>query len=293
MKTQKLRFLRYTVLVLFVFGLHAGWLHSTNRKLKIVADNASVHLDPDKKSAVVATLMKGTLVTLGSERKFRTNWNYVYFASEKTGRTKSGYILDSLVERMFEVTKKTTLQREGEEKGNQGETKTHFRNVSWGMNKAQVVRLEGSPAFRENMDGLEVIEYSQKILDMDCMIGYVFAENKLSKARYSFLAKHADKNLYFRDYRNIKDILTQKYGNPESEKTQWNEKAYRGDRSNWGLALSHGHLELDSLWLDSETKIQLRLFGRGDRIMLVVEYSGLQYVELTSRTMAQSRLSIW
>lgn len=280
-------------LVLLVFGLHPGMLHSSSRKLKIVADRAAVHLDPDKKSAVVAMLLKGTLVTLGSERKFRTNWNYVYFASEKTGRTLSGYILDSLVERLFVVTKKTTIQREGEEKGTRTVERTNFRNTSWGMNQTQVVRLEGNPAVRENSDGLDIIQYPEKILEMDCMIGYVFTDNKLAKARYSFLVKHVDNNQYFQDYRNIKDILIQKYGNPESEKTLWHEKAYRNDQSNWGLALSLGHLEFDSLWLDSETEIQLRLYGRGNRIMLVVEYSGLQYVEMTNRTMAQSRLSIW
>ncbi len=287
------KFFGFFVLVLFMAGLHPGKLHSSTRKLKIVAENASVHLDPDKKSAVVATLPKGTLVTLGSERKFRTNWNYVYFASEKTGRTKSGYILDSLVEKMFEVTKKTTIQREGEESGNRALGKTNFRNTSWGMNKAQVVRLEGSPALRENADGLDIIQYPEQILDMDCMIGYVFADNKLAKARYSFLIKHADKDQYFQDYQKIKDILIQKYGSPESEKTLWHERKYRDDHSNWGLALSLGHLEFDSLWLDAETEIELRMYSGKNRIMLVVEYSGLQYAEMTNRAVEQSRLSIW
>ena len=293
LKGQAFRLLGFVILVLFVFGLQTGRLYSSSRKLEIVADKAYVHLDPDKKSAVVATLKKGTLVSLGSERKFRTNWNYVYFTSEKTGRTKSGYILDSLVRKLFEVTKKTTLQREGDDSGDRTEGKTNFRNTSWGMNKAQVVRLEGSPTLRENSEGLDIIQYPQKILDMDCMIGYVFADNKLAKAKYSFLANHADKKRYFDDYQKIRDILSQKYGKPETDRTLWHDKEHRNDPLNWGKALSLGHLEFNSHWLDSETEIQLRLYGKGNRVFLVVLYSGLQYVDLASKVRAQSRLSIW
>jgi len=287
------RLLGLCFLFLFVFCLPSSQLHSFNRKLKIITDNASIHLDPDKKSAVVATLKKGTLVSLGSERKFRTNWNYVYFTSEKTGRTRSGYILDTLVEKLFVVTKKSTIQREGDRNGNRAESKTNFRNTTWGMNKAQVVRIEGSPDYRENSGGLDIIRYPQKILDMDCMIGYVFADNRLAKAKYSFLAKYEDKNRFLNDYEKIKDILLQKYGRPETEKTLWHDKMHRDDRSNWGLALSLGHLEFDSHWLDSKTKIQLRLYGERNRIKLEVEYSDLEYVKLASEVKAQSRLSIW
>jgi hypothetical protein len=276
-----------------MLGLHSGNLYSFSRKLKIIVDKASVHLDPDKRSAVVAMLDKGTLVSLGSERKFRKNWNYVYFTSEKSGRTRSGYILDSLVEKLFEVTKKSTIQREGDETGNQAGSKTNFRNTRWGMNKTQVVRIEGSPNQRENSGGMDIIQYPQKVLNMDCMIGYVFAYNKLAKAKYSFLANYEDKNQYIRSYDKIRDILIQKYGKPEAEKVLWQDKQYQADRSKWGLALSQGHLEFNSLWKDSETEIQLRVYGGRNRIFLVALYSGLEYMDLTKKVRAQSHLSIW
>lgn len=290
---QTKRLLGLSVLFLFVFFLHSGNLHSSTKKLKIIADNASVHLDPNKKSAVVARLAKGTLVSLGSDRKFRTNWNYVYFTSEKTGRTRSGYIRDSLVEKLFKVTKSSVIQRESGTANNQKEFKTHFRNTYWGMNKAQVARIEGNPDQRDNSGGLAVIQYSKKISDMDCMIGYVFADNKLAKAKYSFIAKYEDKNQYIHNYKKIRDILVKKYGNAEAEKTLWQNKTYKDERSNWGLALSLGHLELNSLWQDSDTEIQLRLNGENGRVFLVVLYSGLSYMELASRMKAQSHLSIW
>lgn len=281
------------MLFLFVFCFHSGRLQSFNRKLEVIVDKAPVHLDPDRKSAVVATLKKGTLISLGSERKFRKNWNYVYFTSERTGRTKSGYILDSVVKKLFEVTKKSTIQREGEEPENQSGIKRHFRNSRWGMNQAQVVRLEGSPNHRENSGGLDIFQYPQKVLNMDCMIGYVFADNKLAKAKYSFIAKFEDNNQYVREYEKIRDILVQKYGKPEAEMNLWRDKMYQDDRSYWGLAVSRGHCEFNSQWQDSETVIQLRLYGGKERVFLVVLYSGLEYLELASKAKAQSRLSIW
>lgn len=282
-----------SILLLFTLSLHSGRLYSFSKKLKIIVDKASIHLDPDKRSAVVAMLDKGSLVSLGSERKFRKNWNYVYFTSEKSGRTKSGYILDTLVEKLFEVTKKSTIQREGDETGNQAGSKTNFRNTRWGMNKAQVVRIEGSPNHRENSGGLDIIQYPQMILNMDCMIGYVFAYNKLAKAKYSFLANYEDKNQYIHSYKKIKDILIQKYGKSEAEKVLWQDKQYQNDRSNWGLALSLGHLEFSSLWKDSKTEIQLRMYGGRNRVFLVVLYSGLEYLDLAKKVRAQSQLSIW
>jgi hypothetical protein len=290
---QTKKILGLSILFLFMLGLHSNTLHSFSRKLKIIVDEASVHLDPDKKSPVVATLDKGTLVTLGSERKFRKYWNYVYFASEKSGRTKSGYILDSLVEKLFEVTKKLTIQREGDESGNQAESKTNFRNTRWGMNKAQVVRIEGSPDQHENSGGMDIIQYPQRILNMDCMIGYVFAYNRLAKAKYSFFADYQDKNEYIHSYEKIRNVLIQNYGKPLDEKAVWQDRQYQNDRSNWGLALSLGHTEFNSLWKDSETEIQLRAYGGRNRVYLVVLYSGIEYMDMAKKVRAQSQLSIW
>ncbi len=283
--------LGFTLLLFALLTLSSNLIFSSNRKLRVVVDGAYVHLDPDRKSSVVATLKKGELLTLGSERKFRKNWNYVYFISERTGRTKSGYILDSFVEKLFEVTKVLTIQG-GEERTEDPEVlKTHFRNTRWGMSKEQVLRIEGRSDHLENSGGLDIINYPQKILDMDCMVGYVFAENILAKAKYSFLGKQEEKNQYLLEYKTIKDILIRKYGMPLSEKALWSNPMYENDDSNWGLAVSLGHLEFNAKWRDSETEILLRLSGGNNRLSLVVEYSGLEYRDLAKRTEERATLN--
>ncbi len=293
MRNKTQRILVICFLLLVIFCLNSGRLHSSDRKLIIVADEAPIHLDPDKKSTVVATLKKGTLVSLGSERKFRTNWNYVYFTSEKTGNTKSGYILDSLVKKLYEVTKKSMIQREGEEEGIEPIIETHFRSARWGMSKQQILRLEGHPDQQANTNGLDIVQYLQKILNMDCLIGYVFAENKLVKAKYSFLAKHEDKNQYIQDYSKIRDILVEIYGKPLTDSALWQNNRYKEEPSNWGQALSQGHLMFDSTWQDSDTEIHLQLHGEMEKTFLVVEYAGLDYKDLAQKVTEKSLSRIW
>lgn len=74
---------------------------SAPKKLQVVSDNASIHLDADKKSTVIETVKKDTILTSASPRKFKKIWNYVYFISQKTGKTKSGYIKDADVKKLY------------------------------------------------------------------------------------------------------------------------------------------------------------------------------------------------
>lgn len=266
---------------------------SFDKKLRVVSEKAPVHMDPDFRSRVVATLSKGTLLTLRSSRKFRKQWNYVYFTSEKTGHTKSGYILDAHVERLFEVTKIRTLRDEALKGSGAGHSEPHFRNARWGMSREEILKLEGWPGHEEKSGGLTTFIYPQKIMGMDCLIGYVFAENRLVKARYSFLTGHTDKNLYFEDYRIIKDELTHKYGKPMTERSLWRNGQDKKDRSRWGQALGLGHLEYVSRWKNSETEIFLRLFGRDNTVRLVLEYTGLAYKKLAQKAGQRNSGRIW
>jgi hypothetical protein len=281
------------LVLLIMFSLPLGFLFSSDKKVRVCVDKASVHLDPEKKSPVVATLDKGTLLTLGNERKFRVNWNYVYFNSEKTGRIRSGYILDDSIERLYQKTKVLTIQGDGVKSENNEEIKNHFRSTRWGMSKEQVVRIEGKPNHLENSEGLDFIQYPQRILNMDCMIGYVFVENKLAKARYSFLGKRGDENQYIEEYDKIKEILIKIYGKPANEWAVWLDPQYKNDHSSWELAVCRGHLELNSKWTDAETEILLHLSGGKNRLSLAVDYSGLEYIDLAKKVQARGLFDLW
>ncbi len=283
----------FSLVLLMMFSLTLGFLFSSDKKVRVCVDSVSVHLDPTLKSPVVATLHKGALLTLGNERKFRKCWNYVYFNSEKTGRIRSGYILDDSIERLYQKNKVLTIQGDGMKSENKEEIKNHFRSTRWGMSKEQVVRIEGKPDHLKNSEGLDFIQYPQRILNMDCMIGYVFVENKLAKARYSFLGKRGDENQYIEEYDKIKEILVNIYGKPGNEWAVWHDPRYKNDPANWELAVCQGHLEMNSKWTDPETEILLHLSGGKNRLSLEVDYSGIEYMDLAKKAQARSLLDLW
>jgi hypothetical protein len=41
---------------------------------------------------------------------------------------------------------------------------------------------------------------------------YIFAGDKLTRAKYSIIEEHSNKNDYISDYKAIKELLTKKYG---------------------------------------------------------------------------------
>jgi hypothetical protein len=255
------------VLIIFVLSVLFGPLFSQEKKLRVTAETAIIYLKPDPHSPVVAKVKEGTVLTLRHPRKTKRIWYQVFFVPKGSEVGKSGYIQDSFVERLFVVTKIETLD-------SQEDSKEHFRKAHWGMTQEKVIRLEGNPAARENPGEFYVMRYWDSIKDMNCWIDYIFKDDKLAKARYIFLVKHDYKSQYFGDYKKAKDFLTEVHGQSPLTNINWLNPTYKEDYSNWGLAVSLGHLEYSAIWDTPETEIVLRLFGENNEVKLVAEYTG-------------------
>ncbi|GAI82346.1 unnamed protein product [marine sediment metagenome] len=100
----------------------------------------------------------------------------------------------------------------------------------------------------------------------------VFLQDKLYNTGYVFTGEHSNKNDYIRDYKNLKGILTKKYGKPKSDRTTWDNDLFKNDRSQWGLAVSIGHLSYGTMWETSNTYITLILNGDNYEITLLAAY---------------------
>jgi hypothetical protein len=255
------------VLIIFVLSVLSRPLFSQDKKLRVTAETAIIYLKPDPHSSVVATVKEGTVLTLRNPRKTKRIWYHVFYVPKESKVGKSGYIQDSFVERLFVVTKIETID-------SQEDIKKHFRKTQWGMTQEQVIRLEGNPAARENPGEFYVMRYWDSIKDMSCWIDYIFKDDKLVKARYVFLVKHDYKSQYFGDYKKAKDFLTEVHGQSPLTNINWLNPTYKEDYSNWGLAVSLGHLEYSAIWDTPETEIVLRLFGENNEVKLVAEYTG-------------------
>lgn len=269
---KKLRQAGVCILSVICTLVSAPLSYSAGKKLIVVSDTAQIYLEPDQKSTVIATLHKGDIVTLSSDRKFRRIFNYVYFTSQNTGCTKSGYVLDSSVNKLFNVTKVITIQGESKTNHKIIRSEVYLDSTDWGMSSNELQRFKGEPLHQGQSQGYEILGYQKKILDRDCLIGYYFAENKLKGAKLSFLDQHLNKNQNIADFKKIRDLLAQKYGQPIEDKSSWDDLTHKDDISEWGNAIGQGHLTYKSRWLTPETEVCLRLFGREDEISLEITY---------------------
>lgn len=260
------------VCLIFCLISFSSLIFSAGKKLIVVANKAQIYLEPDQKSRVIEILNKGDILTLSSERKFRRIFNYVYFTSQNTGCTKSGYILESLVDKLFNVTKVITIQGDSTKNTKIIRSKVFLDATEWGMSSNQLKRIEGQPAHLGESQGYQIIGYQKEILERDCLIGFYFSNDRLKGAKLSFLEQHTNKNQNIADFKRIKDLLVQKYGRPIKDKISWEDITHKENISEWGNAIGMGHLEYVSKWSTRKTEVLLRLFGGEDEISLEVTY---------------------
>ncbi|MEA2103060.1 MAG: hypothetical protein U9P79_00230 [Candidatus Cloacimonadota bacterium] len=142
-----------------------------------------------------------------------------------------------------------------------------FRNLNWGMSMMEVKNSEIAKLLDESDSSLS---YQDIIAEMDCTIEYKFYKEQLIDATYLFENPHIDRNFYIRDFKKLKDILTQKYGNSNKQTNKVN--VGEGD-----LVINLNYI---SDWSTPETEIQLFLLGDNAKISLKIYYSSVEINKL-------------
>jgi hypothetical protein len=145
-----------------------------------------------------------------------------------------------------------------------------FRKVSWLMSRAQVKKVETAALKFENPKGLV---YEDTFLGLDVSVIYTFQNDKLTRASYNFTDKHSDKTLFIDDFKTVQAKLIEKYGKPKNEKDAfWKNRLYKNDPSQYGTAISIGHLTYQSFWSFPEYTIYLGLNGDNHKISFNLVY---------------------
>lgn len=97
---------KFVSLFLCLLLFHCAlFLLPQEKKIKVIAERANIHLEPDINSTIIESLKKGTILTLFQPGKLREIWYYVFFYSEKRSARVSGFIKASLVEVIQEKPK--------------------------------------------------------------------------------------------------------------------------------------------------------------------------------------------
>lgn len=161
-----------------------------------------------------------------------------------------------------------------------------FRGVDWGMSRAEVRKNEKSDPDADEDLGLL---YTTSVNGLDANLLYMLIEDKLIKANYNITESHSNKYLYITDYNKLKELLTTKYGEPTEDKVFWFDDLYKDDPSDWGLAVSIGHLTQIATFETEEADIGVILKGDNYSVDLVIEYISKEYEYLLDEYIEQNQ----
>lgn len=253
----------------------AAPLGAQTKRLQVIRERAAIHLDPDERSPLLATLERGAILTLASPNMTRLVWRYVYFVSPKTGRTRSGYVNDASVRKLFPELRKISIDAE-DEIGDPKEINleaSYTPVMNWGLAKSRLIANEGRPLGSERQEEAEIISYRRDILDKRVLVEYVFIADRLVATRFHLLENYADKNRYLTDYARLKDHIVRALGEPLRDESVWLDERFRKDASQWGTALSLGQLELRATWSRPNVEVILTLAGGENRVAFGAQLS--------------------
>ena len=144
-----------------------------------------------------------------------------------------------------------------------------FRKTTGGVSKAQVKSSESLTLSKEEEKNLY---YKTNILGKDVMLVYAFVSNKLVSAYYILSESHTNKNDFINDYDKFKNTLTKKYGKAKEDRIIWKNDLYKDKYSDWGMALSVGHLIYMTSWETHDTEIRNLLHGENYDISSIISY---------------------
>ncbi len=149
-----------------------------------------------------------------------------------------------------------------------------FRNSTWGMSKSRVIATEKSKLVKDTTD---LLVYQTTLAGYKVYAGYIFSDNKLTRARYIVAEPHINNNDYISQYNFFNDLLKNKYGAPVEDKVDWKIDRKTGlhsnDKSDWGLFIMLGDLVLYSRYQTSDTEIEIILASEDYHIINEIEYS--------------------
>lgn len=161
-----------------------------------------------------------------------------------------------------------------------------FRKTRWGMSKEEVRASEQRDVYdvyiEETSEGIEALIYKDNLFGNECILGYVFADDQLTRTKYIFTHDHSNHMEFIYDYEDLKEALTKKYGVPTKDKTFWNgEEVSDNSHPRDGHDLFMGRLSYGSSWKTETTGICLYLAGGDYDIQLSLEYfsKNLSYLE--------------
>ena len=151
-------------------------------------------------------------------------------------------------------------------------TNAQFRGLEWGSNKKDAISKYGKPDF----EGEGYIAYKYSLAGKSTLAGFYYLQDKLYLGAYVLTEEHTNNNAFIDDYNYFKNLLSKKYGDPEKDETYWKDDLFKDDYSNWGMAISIGHMIKYSTWNNEKTGIQCSIYGDNYDINCKIRYESIE-----------------
>ena len=132
-----------------------------------------------------------------------------------------------------------------------------FRNITWGMDRAQVVATEGTPPSQIREGGGEIVlRYeSARLAGLGCRVVYIFAKDKLVRTKYVFQQEHDNKNDFLADFTMVDAFLMGTMERPTEQRVRWRNEVYKTEPQHYGVAVSVGQLLYSTQWKGARTVV--------------------------------------
>lgn len=190
-----------------------------------------------------------------------------------------------------------------------GQAHPDFRKTNWGSTQAQVLASEaGKPGEVRQSEGEIAVRYDGvKLADLDVSVVYIFALDRLVRAKYLVTAAHpGDLNRFIADYRAVEPVLRGANGQPSDQKAVWLDDSLQEERKSYldqdralaedilpsdrnvGLAVSKGFLKLYTEWTTGRTHILHALTGADGVITHQIEYRSVELSALEDQVRQQN-----
>jgi len=152
-------------------------------------------------------------------------------------------------------------------------TSQDFRKASWGMSPSQVKASESSELVEKSPD---LLVYKTTLAGYDAYAGYIFADGKLTRAKYILAVTHFNNNDYIPEYEMLNDLLKKKYGKPIEDEIDWKSREFETrDKTDWGYEIRMGRLVLYSVYRTTTTEIDAVLSAEDFQIVNSIHYQSL------------------
>lgn len=185
--------------------------------------------------------------------------------------------VEELTEQLKELTEqRTKLQAELKRAKGLGKlvSSEGVGKAKWGTS---VKKLKRVYKVKKSGDGYV---RSLTVAGMSAYQMYWFTQDKLTVSTTLFGERYSNKNEYVNQFNKLRELLTQKYGEPKRVWADWSQDMYRDMPEHIGFAIANGHVQFIGYWRTEKTGIELVLSGNNREVSLRVRYHSIELEDL-------------